>query len=165
MTGSASLSSRFATVLAVAWLAAACTTLPADPDAPTPEEQALVETARSWCRRAGEPAGPTTRPFYSDGCSAWPDGALYGCCVEHDIAYWCGGSEHDRCEADRRFRACAEVFDPGQAGLVYRGVRIGGVPWLPTPWRWGYGHAFGTGYVDRRTEHEDAPHAPDAKAE
>ncbi len=23
--------------------------------------------------------------------------------------------------------------------IMYIGVRIGGSPWLPTPWRWGYG--------------------------
>lgn len=23
--------------------------------------------------------------------------------------------------------------------IMYLGIRIGGSPWLPTPWRWGYG--------------------------
>lgn len=25
------------------------------------------------------------------------------------------------------------------ASVFYSGVRMGGTPWLPTPWRWGYG--------------------------
>jgi hypothetical protein len=134
--------------LAFGLLLLACTTVPADPDAPTPAEQALVDRAQAWCEEAGLPAGEPIRAFYSDACSAWPDGDLYTCCVEHDVAYWCGGSEEDRRAADRRFRACAEVRDRGQSGLVHMGVRMGGVPWLPTPWRWGYGHPFGVGYVD-----------------
>jgi hypothetical protein len=25
------------------------------------------------------------------------------------------------------------------SSLFYAAVRVGGTPWLPTPWRWGYG--------------------------
>lgn len=160
---------RAVRLLALAALAgSACTTVPADPVLPTLEEEPLVEAAHAWCERAGLPAGPPSRPFYTDGCSAWPDGRLYGCCVQHDIAYWCGGSSDDRCAADRRLRACAEVFDPAQSGLVYLGVRIGGVPWLPFPWRWGYGHPFGSGYAEPTPTPEpgtkpgeDDPSSPD----
>jgi hypothetical protein len=127
---------------------AGCKTTPADPDLPTLEERPLVEKAILWCEEARAPAGPPTKPFFTDGCSAWPDGILYDCCVEHDIAYWCGGSEADRLHADSAFRVCADAVGSSQGGLVHRGVRMGGVPWLPTSWRWGYGHAFGTGYVE-----------------
>ena len=126
-----------------------CATVPRDPESPTWAEEPLVDHAHRWCADAGHPAGPPPRPFVTDGCSVWPDGDLYWCCVEHDIAYWCGGSRDDRLAADRTLRDCAEVEDPGQADLVYAGVRMGGVPWLPTAWRWGYGHPFGTGYVER----------------
>lgn len=138
---------------------AACTTVPADPAAPGSEERGLVAAAHAWCERAGRPAGPPSRPFHTDGCSAFPDGRLYGCCVEHDIAYWCGGSRRDRCDADRRLRACAEVFDRSQSGLVYWGVRMGGVPWLPLPWRWGYGHPFGRGYAEPEPQPTSGPNA------
>lgn len=139
-------------LLVPALLLLSCTTVPRDPGAPTSAERPLVETARRWCQEAGLPAGEPTRPFYSDGCSAWPDGDLYTCCLEHDIAYWCGGSEEDRRQADRRLQACADVQDPGQSGLVYAGVRVGGAPWLPLPWRWGYGHPYGSGYSDSSSD-------------
>ena len=128
-------------------LVAGCRTTPADPSSPTERERPLVERARAFCEGVGWPAGLPTRPFSTDGCSAWPDGSLYACCVEHDIEYWCGGTAAQRKAADRRLRECAERIDYGAEGMVYFGVRLGGPPWLPTPWRWGYGHAYGTGYA------------------
>jgi len=144
--------------LALGLILLSCATTPRDPDAPTPAEQGLVDAAEAWCEDAGLPGGEPTRPFQTDGCSAWPDGDLYTCCMEHDVAYWCGGTHADRLEADRRLRACAEVADPGQSGWVYFGVRTGGSAWLPTPWRWGYGHAYGSGYAE-------APSRPEAAEE
>ena len=35
-------------------------------------------------------------PFTTDGCTLWPDGFWQSCCVEHDMAYWCGGSAEER---------------------------------------------------------------------
>ena len=56
-------------------------------------------------------------PFSSDACSLFPDRAPIGqadwcdCCLAQDEAYWRG----------------------------YGAVRIGGMPWLPSPFRWAYG--------------------------
>jgi hypothetical protein len=30
------------------------------------------------------------------------------------------------------------------------GVRLGGVPWTPFHWRWGYGHPWPHGYLAER---------------
>lgn len=88
-----------------------------------------------------------THPFTTDGCSMAPDLDMAPCCVEHDIAYWCGGPAHERQEADRRLEAC--VVERGHsrtlAGLIRAMVRVGGAPGLPLPWRWGYGWDRGTG--------------------
>jgi len=88
-------------------------------------------------------------PFVSDGCSMFPDGTLgdgtrwQECCVIHDYAYYVGGPESSREAADRALQACvADNSNQALADLMYYGVRIGGTPALPTPWRWGYGWAY-----------------------
>ena len=81
--------------------------------------------------------------MFTDGCSAWPDGKKRECCVTHDIEYWCGGTKRDRKKADTEFKSCvSRETGPINASLVYRGVRMGGVPWLPFRWRWGYGYKY-----------------------
>lgn len=78
--------------------------------------------------------------FSTDGCSVFLDASWVDCCVEHDKAYWCGGSAAERKRADRELRAC--VADVGHTALGWsmeKGVWMGGVPWLPSSWRWGYG--------------------------
>ncbi len=91
------------------------------------------------------------------------------CCVTHDKAYHAGGALHDsssesfekRKQADIALRDC--VLDTGTkrsseltaeyditetellyiyekiADMMYRAVRIGGMPCSTLPWRWGYG--------------------------
>lgn len=86
------------------------------------------------------------------------------CCVEHDRAYWQGETAQGfakRLAADNRLQQC--VADYGKthrqefaaefhlspaviegnfrivAALMYRAVRLGGLPCTPFPWRWGYG--------------------------
>lgn len=95
------------------------------------------------------------RPFVTDGCSFWPDGWPDGswaeCCVTHDIAYWCGGSRKARRAADNALHDCVVArFDdwrgPVLGTFMEAGVWIAGVPWLPTYWRWGYGHAYPHSY-------------------
>jgi len=51
--------------------------------------------------------------------------------------------------ADQTLRACvAKQSESGViATLVYWGVRVGGNPWLPAYWRWGYGWPWGRGYT------------------
>jgi hypothetical protein len=82
--------------------------------------------------------------FITDGCSMWPDGKHYvGCCVEHDIQYWCGGSKQQRMTADDEFGACVARGTSSANGTFMRlGVRLGGHPAFPVPYRWGYGHRY-----------------------
>lgn len=85
--------------------------------------------------------------FETDGCSMFPDGTLskptkwQHCCIQHDFAYYVGGPEEAREEADNQLASCvAEASGSSLLGSVmYYGVRLGGTPALPTPWRWGYG--------------------------
>ncbi|NIB44643.1 hypothetical protein HBA55_33985 [Pseudomaricurvus alkylphenolicus] len=89
------------------------------------------------------------KPFTSDGCSAFPDGSLeqrqlwLQCCTEHDYAYWKGGTYKEREDADFALKACVEkVGEEEIALLMLAGVRVGGTPFLPTKFRWGYGWPY-----------------------
>jgi len=92
--------------------------------------------------------------FATDGCSMFPDGALIGkadwcsCCVAHDLAYWQGGTSSERLKADQDLRNCvrAATSDPALADTMLAGVRLGGGPYFPTSYRWGYGWSWGRGY-------------------
>ena len=77
--------------------------------------------------------------FKSDNCTLFPDGNYCECCVEHDKDYYFGGTEKERRASDRRLYRCVKQKNKFAAGLMYLGVRIGGVSWLPTPFRWGFG--------------------------
>ena len=89
------------------------------------------------------------KPFVSDGCSAFPDGTLaqntlwLSCCREHDFNYWKGGTFQQRLESDRTLKSCVvNVGEPEIALLMLAGVRVGGTPFLPTQFRWGYGWPY-----------------------
>jgi len=89
------------------------------------------------------------RPFESDGCSVFPDGtfsqkALWlSCCTVHDLAYWQGGTYEQRLNADKALEVCvAEVGEPEIAVMMLAGVRVGGSPYWPTSFRWGYGWPY-----------------------
>ena len=89
------------------------------------------------------PMPPLPNP--KDGCSCVPDinEKIRACCDAHDVAYWYGGTKQQRKQADHEFRQCAkDAGHPFIAGLYYIGVRMGGVPWLPTPYRWGFGWPY-----------------------
>lgn len=99
------------------------------------------------------------KPFTSDGCSVFPDGvfdyrALWlSCCIEHDRAYWKGGTYKQRIDADLALRKCVnEVGQPVIANLMLAGVRVGGSPFIPSKFRWGYGWPFPSGYKTLTTE-------------
>ena len=78
--------------------------------------------------------------FVSDGCSMFPDGNYRACCVEHDKAYYFGGTKNERKAADRLLRDCVRAKGHRfLAPAIFLGVRIGGVAFLPTPFRWGFG--------------------------
>lgn len=89
------------------------------------------------------------RPFTSDGCSSFPDGTLeqnklwLSCCTMHDYAYWKGGTYQERLDSDLALEACvAKVGEPAIALLMLAGVRVGGSPFFPAEFRWGYGWPY-----------------------
>jgi hypothetical protein len=94
------------------------------------------------------------RDFTTDGCSLFPDGDTENpecwsdCCVEHDKAYWRGGSAAERKKADAALRDCVLARTGRQtlADQMYQGVRLSGTPLFPTTFRWGYGWDYGRGY-------------------
>ena len=111
-------------------------------------------------------------PFTSDGCSAFPDGTMeqeelwLECCKAHDYAYWKGGSYEERVAADEALKACvAETGQDEVAALMLAGVRIGGTPYFPTGFRWGYGWPVGRGYKALSPAEEEAVRRSEAAAE
>lgn len=89
------------------------------------------------------------KAFSSDGCSAFPDGTLeqnelwLACCTQHDFAYWQGGSYSERETADMALKECVAALGEKEiALLMLAGVRVGGTPFLPTTFRWGYGWPY-----------------------
>ncbi len=101
-----------------------------------------------------EARDPDIRQFTSDGCSLFPDGTFAdrnmwcGCCLDHDIAYWRGGTADERKKADKALRDCVleRTKDKSLAETMYNGVRAGGHPVFPTWYRWAYGWDYGRGY-------------------
>lgn len=93
------------------------------------------------------------KPFTSDGCSAFPDGTLQqqslwlNCCIKHDLAYWKGGTYQERLDADLGLEQCVTgIGEPNVGKLMLAGVRVGGSPYWPTSYRWGYGWSYPRGY-------------------
>jgi hypothetical protein len=89
------------------------------------------------------------QPFTSDGCSAFPDGTAtqselwLNCCTAHDYQYWKGGTYKARLASDKALKECvAQVGEPEIALLMLAGIRVGGTPFLPTAFRWGYGWRY-----------------------
>ena len=102
---------------------------------------------------AGCASQPRLTPFATDGCTLFPDGTSQQkdlwlhCCIAHDRKYWLGGTKADRLNADHGLRACvAAVGEPKTAKLMLMGVKVGGTPYFPTSWRWGYGWRYFRGY-------------------
>ena len=101
----------------------------------------------------------TLQPFQSDGCSAFPDGTMaqqklwLKCCQQHDLAYWQGGTEKQRQQADKALQQCvAQTGEEEVALIMLAGVRVGGSPHLPTPFRWGYGWPYPRPYGELTEE-------------
>ena len=97
--------------------------------------------------------GKELMPFTTDGCSSFPNGSIkqqslwLNCCIRHDFAYWKGGTYDERLLADKALESCVtKVGQPKIALIMLAGVRIGGSPFLPTHYRWGYGWPFLRGY-------------------
>ena len=92
-------------------------------------------------------------PFATDGCSDFPDGTpsqkdlWLHCCVAHDKTYWAGGTRAERLASDHELEQCvSKVGEPALAKLMLAGVRVGGAPWWPTRFRWGYGWPWPRSY-------------------
>ena len=81
--------------------------------------------------------------YVSDKCSWFPDGNYGDCCVEHDKSYFFGGTKKERRSADNKLYECVKGKGRGfVAKMMWVGVRIGGVGFLPTSFRWGFGKAW-----------------------
>ena len=92
-------------------------------------------------------------PFTTDGCSLFPNGnpqhkSLWlQCCIQHDMAYWKGGTRPERLAADLALEQCVNnLGEPEIARIMLAGVRAGGTPYLPSSYRWGYGWSLQRGY-------------------
>lgn len=83
------------------------------------------------------------KDFVTDGCSMWPDGDYKVCCIAHDKVYWTGGTAQERLKSDLRLQQCVSAKSGRLMGSVmYVGVRIGGHPIWPVPWRWNFGEPY-----------------------
>lgn len=103
----------------------------------------------------------TLKNFTSDGCTMFLDGTPKNpklwqtCCIRHDIEYWMGGSYEERLEADRVFEACIDASGtPKMGSIMYIAVRVGGAPYLYTPFRWGFGWDYGRWYQKRTIQEQ-----------
>lgn len=73
----------------------------------------------------------------------FPDGSYRLCCEAHDLAYFSGGSWTARWRADKELYRCVAATKGFHhkliAPVMWLGVRAGGLHFLPTPFRWGFG--------------------------
>ena len=100
--------------------------------------------------------------FTSDGCSLFPDRSLINsddwceCCLEHDVAYWQGGTEAQRVIADQMLRDCVleKTGNQALAEAMYQGVRFGGSPYFYNWYRWGYGWSYQRKYQELSIEEQ-----------
>ena len=81
------------------------------------------------------------------------------CCVVHDRAYYYGGTREEKEAADEALKKCvAQKLDDDSVGLLLgsameAAVRIGGLPYFSTSYRWGYGEDFrGTEMLPARAD-------------
>jgi len=102
---------------------------------------------------AGAVAAEDLAPFTTDGCSDFPNGTpsqqslWLDCCIRHDLAYWKGGTREERLAADQALQSCVtQAGEPEIADIMLAGVRVGGSPYFPTSYRWGYGWPYRRGY-------------------
>jgi hypothetical protein len=66
----------------------------------------LLAIYLSGCNHPPGPLQPPEKPFYSDGCSCFPDLDYSDCCVDHDRIYWLGGTPDQRQATDVALRQC-----------------------------------------------------------
>ena len=113
----------------------------------------LTLVTQACATRSYQEAPAKLKPFVPDGCSCVADGPRSDpdrwtpACTEHDQTYWKGGSRRDRLNADLQLKAQIKKSGyPLTSQIYFIGTRFGGTPYLPTPWRWGFGHPWPNGY-------------------
>jgi len=81
--------------------------------------------------------------YTGDGCTFFLDCNYRDCCFEHDKDYFRGGTAKERLASDKRLYRCVRSknrwYNKITAPIMFAGVRLFGVPWLPTSFRWGFG--------------------------
>lgn len=137
-------------VISTAFTVAGCTPMQSRIDPPYPfkgdvfNEEEIQKIAAQTCGfEDTAELPPDINPFTTDGCTLWPDGNWRECCIAHDILYWCSEGDLSRKETDQALRDCVRERDsPANAFFMYWGTRLTALPWLPFPWRWGYGYRW-----------------------
>jgi hypothetical protein len=76
------------------------------------QAQQLELHANEVCRQRRGAADLPPHRLTTDGCFVWPDSTWATCCIEHDIAYWCGGNIEERRRTDA---ACGGRIEPRNA--------------------------------------------------
>lgn len=87
--------------------------------------------------------------FYHDGCTSAPDWLpwhnLKPACLNHDIAYWAGGSEELKQQADLKLKT--DILDSGPLGFLLSPIFYYSITLLGNNIfseilgsTWGYGH-------------------------
>lgn len=80
--------------------------------------------------------------FMTDGCTWFPDGNYFDCCVQHDREYYAGGDWKTRWRSDKRLFLCIaskpKFYNKLVAPIAWLGVRVGGVSWLNASFSWGF---------------------------
>lgn len=80
--------------------------------------------------------------FVTDGCTGFPDGNYFDCCVQHDREYYVGGSWKERWRSDKKLFSCIaakpKFYNKLVAPIAWLGVRVGGVSWLNASFSWGF---------------------------
>ena len=98
----------------------------------------LQQQARSMTERN------VPNEFTTDACTMFPnkiDGIdLTDICIEHDMAYWAGGTEEQRRMADIKMRKAVSEKSKFLGEIMYFLSRITGNAKCPFPQKWGYGY-------------------------
>lgn len=95
------------------------------------------------------------KKFKSDGCTWFPEGNWHECCVEHDKAYFKGGSKKQRLKADISLLSCVSLKGhPYISVIMFLGVRFFGHPYWPHRIRWGYGRKYFDSCTYARSENK-----------
>lgn len=113
---------------------------------PVPTTATEATRAYSYTSKLERTAPPI--PFYHDGCTAFPDWLpghnFYEACLNHDIAYWLGGTEEERTAANVQLATAVRTIGPlgpFLAPIMYTAVQYGGNSWISHQLgsEWGYG--------------------------